>query len=63
MVCASDEQSEVIKVSDYEKEILQKVKMALPSMSDFQQGYILGRVDVAAETASKLKGKNSPSER
>lgn len=48
-------------MSDYEKEILQRVKAALPSMTDFQQGYILGRVDVAAETASKLKSKNSPS--
>lgn len=38
---------------DMEKEILLKVKAALPLMSDFQKGYILGRVETAAERSCK----------
>ena len=36
-------------MSDKEKRIVEKVKKALPTMSDFEKGYILGRVEHAAE--------------
>lgn len=40
---------------DKEREILLKVKKALPTLSEFQKGYILGRVEVAAEKSCKLE--------
>ena len=36
-------------MSDKEKRIVEKVKKALPTMSDFEKGYILGRVEHAVE--------------
>lgn len=48
-------------MSEREKEILQKVKAALPTMTEFQKGYILGRVEIAAETSGRPKTESSPS--
>lgn len=36
-------------MSEKETKIIEKVKKALPTMSDFEKGYILGRVEHAAE--------------
>lgn len=48
-------------MSEREKEILQKVKAALPTMTEFQKGYILGRVEIAAEASGRPKTESSPS--
>lgn len=36
-------------MSEKEKEIVEKLKEAIPKMSDFDKGYILGKVESMAE--------------
>ncbi len=36
-------------MSEKEKEIVEKLKEAIPKMSDFDKGYILGKVENMAE--------------
>lgn len=44
-------------MSEKEKNVIEKLKKAIPSMSDFDKGYILGKV----EGMSEKKAKNSES--
>ena len=36
-------------MSEKEKQIVEKLKEAIPKMSDFERGYILGRVESMAD--------------
>ncbi len=36
-------------MSEKEKQVVQKLKEAIPKMSDFDKGYILGKVESMAE--------------
>lgn len=36
-------------MSEKEKEVVEKLKEAIPKMSDFDKGYILGKVENMAE--------------
>lgn len=40
-------------MSEKEKQIVEKLKDAIPKMSDFDKGYILGKVENMAESSSK----------
>lgn len=40
-------------MSEKEKEIVEKLKEAIPKMSDFDKGYILGKVESMAEKSDK----------
>lgn len=40
-------------MSEKEKEIVKKLKEAIPKMSDFDKGYILGKVENMAEKSDK----------
>lgn len=40
-------------MSEKEKQIVEKLKDAIPKMSDFDKGYILGKVENMAEASSK----------
>lgn len=40
-------------MSEKEKEIVEKLKEAIPKMSDFDKGYILGKVENMAEKSGK----------
>ena len=42
-------------MSETEKQIVEKLKNAIPKMSDFDKGYILGKVE-------NIAGKSKPSE-
>lgn len=44
-------------MSEKETKIIEKVKKALPTMSDFERGYILGRVEHAAEKQYEKENK------
>lgn len=49
-------------MSEKEKQIVEKLKDAIPKMSDFDKGYILGKVENMAENSAKKrfpKAKNS----
>lgn len=46
-------------MSDKEKEIVQKLRDAIPQMSDFDKGYILGKVERAAEDSNKKKDNHN----
>jgi hypothetical protein len=47
MLTRSTERSDYM--SEREKEIVEKLKDAIPKMSDFDKGYILGKVENMAE--------------
>ena len=40
-------------MSEKEKEVVEKLKEAIPNMSDFDKGYILGKVENMAEKSDK----------
>lgn len=40
-------------MSEKEKEVVEKLKEAIPKMSDFDKGYILGKVENMAEKSDK----------
>ena len=44
-------------MSEKEKKVVEKLKEAIPKMSDFDKGYILGKVENMAETEKKKKEK------
>lgn len=46
-------------MSEKEKQIVEKLKEAIPKMSDFDKGYILGKVESMAD---EKKGKEEESE-
>lgn len=49
-------------MSEKETKIIEKVKKALPTMSDFEKGYILGRVEHAAEKQVEREKEQSKGE-
>lgn len=44
-------------MSEKEKQIVEKLKEVLPNMSDFDKGYLLGKVETMADAADN-KPKN-----
>ena len=42
-------------MSEKEKQVVEKLKEAIPQMSDFDKGYILGRVESMAEQKKEDK--------
>lgn len=40
-------------MSDREKEIINKLKKAIPNMTDFDKGYILGKTEKLSENSLK----------
>ena len=44
-------------MSEKEKEVVEKLKEAIPKMSDFDKGYILGKVENMAEMEKKKTEK------
>jgi hypothetical protein len=40
-------------MSEKEKEVVEKLKEAIPKMSDFDKGYILGKVENMAEKSDR----------
>ncbi len=49
-------------MSEKEKRIAEKVKEALPSMDDFQKGYLLGMVETAAKNNKPKENENDRKE-
>jgi hypothetical protein len=47
-------------MSEKEKKIVEKLKRAIPNMSDFDKGYILGKTERMAEESSE-RGEKSES--
>ena len=45
-------------MSEKEKQIVEKLKEAIPKMSDFDKGYILGKVESIADS-NEAKKKDS----
>lgn len=46
-------------MSEKEKQIVEKLKDAIPKMSDFDKGYILGKVENMAEKKENKKGSKN----
>jgi hypothetical protein len=46
-------------MSEKEKQIVEKLKDAIPKMSDFDKGYILGKVENMAEKKENKKGRKN----
>ena len=46
-------------MSEKEKQVVEKLKEAIPKMSDFDKGYILGKVESMAEEKKDEKSKES----
>lgn len=44
-------------MSEKEKQVVEKLKEAIPHMSDFDKGYILGKVENLAEQSKKKEEK------
>lgn len=44
-------------MSEKEKQIVEKLRDAIPKMSDFDKGYILGKVESMAESSQKNEAK------
>lgn len=42
-------------MSEKEKQVVEKLKEAIPKMSDFDKGYILGKVESMADQANENK--------
>lgn len=40
-------------MSEKEKQVVEKLRDAIPKMSDFDKGYILGKVESMAENSQK----------
>ena len=45
-------------MSEREKPVVEKLKDAIPKMSDFDKGYILGKVESMAEKKEKQEKKD-----
>lgn len=45
-------------MSEKEKQIVEKLKEAIPKMSDFDKGYILGKVENIADETRNRKDEN-----
>ena len=50
---------EVKFMSEKEKQVVEKLKEAIPKMSEFDKGYILGKVESMAEQKKDEKPKES----
>ena len=50
---------EVKSMSEKEKNVVEKLKEAIPKMSEFDKGYILGKVESMAEEKKDEKSKES----
>ena len=48
------------RLSEKEKDIIRKLKEAIPKMSDFDKGYILGKTEKMAEESAE-RGEKSES--
>lgn len=48
-------------MSEKEKKIIEKLKETLPQMSDFDKGYILGRVENMAERRERSNAEKEKS--
>lgn len=46
-------------MSEKEKQVVEKLKEAIPQMSDFDKGYILGKVESMAERKKKMRRKRN----
>lgn len=46
-------------MSEKEKQIVEKLKDAIPKMSDFDKGYILGKVENMAEKKENKNGSKN----
>lgn len=46
-------------MSEKEKQIVEKLKDAIPKMSDFDKGYILGKVENMVENSAKKEVSES----
>ena len=46
-------------MSEKEKNVVEKLKEAIPKMSEFDKGYILGKVESIAEEKKDEKSKES----
>lgn len=46
-------------MSEKEKQIVEKLRDAIPKMSDFDKGYILGKVENMAEKKENKKGRKN----
>lgn len=44
-------------MSEKEKQVVEKLRDAIPKMSDFDKGYILGKVESMAESSQKADAK------
>lgn len=44
-------------MSEKEKQVVEKLKEAIPKMSDFDKGYILGKVENMAEQSKEKEEK------
>lgn len=45
-------------MSEKEKQVVEKLKEAIPHMSDFDKGYILGKVENMAEQSKEKEEKS-----
>lgn len=45
-------------MSEKEKSVVEKLKKAIPNMSDFDKGYILGKVEGMSEKKEKTSKRN-----
>lgn len=45
-------------MSEREKQVVEKLKDAIPKMSDFYKGYILGKLESMAEKKEKQEKKD-----
>lgn len=45
-------------MSERKKQVVEKLKDAIPKMSDFDKGYILGKVESMAEKKEKQEKKD-----
>lgn len=50
-------------MSEKEKEIVEKLKEAIPKMSDFDKGYILGKVENMAEQNEQCEHTDTENDR
>lgn len=49
-------------MSEKEKQVVEKLKEAIPKMSDFDKGYILGKVEGMAEQKKREKKEENEGE-
>lgn len=49
-------------MSEKEKQVVEKLRDAIPKMTDFQKGYVLGMVESSASKQEKPDNKGEKSE-